>query len=1160
MIKKLIYIFLIALVANSCTDELDYDNSLIGDGLTTISASVTFQPLVSTINDTSRSAVGDALKDLNDICVLIYDEDKKLCKVYREADLSDLKVYQKDTEGSNEDMASDAGVQAEKTTARATFTIKDLPFGKYYIYVVANMGEDFNSKDDKTLMTDFASIEALQKYEVTWNEKNIDQNDQMFGYFTPEGEEASSGFTAPELTLKQPRVNLHAWLKRAASKVTVVFDGSGLHENIWIYVKTVRIKDIPRYCKIGKENGVYSEKGKQDSLIVDGDCINYNQAGALPDNDKPSDDYKNWLSVSKGGGQKGAVSVSEKGDSIFHSEYAPALYFYENLQGNYPDQKKYDKRQDWDNVGYIPKPGEDDYKDNIPYGTYIEVEAYYVSQNQTNVSEGRIIYRFMLGQNVEYDYNASRNHHYKVTLGFKGYANQPDWHIAYIEPDREVFTDPTYYISYMYNQKAIFPIRIKGDVKQLDIEIVENNWAPYDPKSEDDVPPQTIGTGIMDFKWNRPLYLNKGKENVTNVNDYNASTSGYYYGLQKPYNSLGTGQITFSERQIEKGAPKYATPVWAGFLALQVPKDLTANVIYNKDDTDDFTEVSKLKNYFYTNNQNKRTFSREDLTFAPGETSKVVGTGNNACTITKAPDGSITVLLPMWTRQKSLLKGSGFSGNNPYDTYQRKAVVQIKATFPPKEGQTQDQVIERFKPVFQVRRVVNPKAVWRKWDDVNPFDVTLTRREGASSDEFKSFDSEGEWKAYVKTGNTSFITLEGGNRREGNAIIGNTGTPIKFWIKFNGTTGDAALSRCAIVEIEYHGFTCFHSIFVRQGYNTPLDVAGDGVKWSSYALYKFKSPLPAFGETYTENDYAEAELTASPLSLGTFFRRGNYNGILIENNMKFGVNVSPGLKGTFTMGDGSEREWREIEGLPYSDNYNGWNLKSFPSTAIQNTFKWKKVKATVNNEERYYRVPSYSDYLSLNMNCDFGIGVLYGDGSTKVATKVDDAYGFEDFNNDGNDNVNVEAGELTRGMRGVIVFNPANANQLFFPVGARGVGRRTIDGETLSKNSASKFGVLRYSRVEKAFDMTNARDQYRPIPYNTAASPGALYWFDIPVGSSTCWDCNYFDMNFEAYGIRTSFTPEYDQEDAMLKPGQSLRDYNITHGGDALPIKLIRDE
>ena len=455
MIKKLIYIFLIALVTNSCTDELDYDNSLIGDGLTTISASVTFQPLVSTINDTSRSAAGDALKDLNDICVFIYDEDKKLCKVYREADLSDLKVYQKDTEGSNEDMASDAGVQAEKTTARATFTIKDLPFGKYYIYVVANMGEDFSSKEDRTLMTDFASIEALQKHEVTWNEKNIDQNDQMFGYFTPEGEDASSGFTAPELTLKQPRVNLHAWLKRAASKVTVVFDGSGLHENIWIYVKTVRIKDIPRYCKIGKENGVYSEKGKQDSLIVDGDCINYNQAGALPDNDKPSDDYKNWLSVSKGSGQKGAVSVSEKGDSTFHSEYAPALYFYENMQGNYPDQKKYDKRQDWNNVGYIPKPGEDDYKDNIPFGTYIEVEAYYVSQNQTNVSEGRIIYRFMLGQNVEYDYNASRNHHYKVTLGFKGYANQPDWHIAYIEPDREVFTDPTYYISYMYNQKAI---------------------------------------------------------------------------------------------------------------------------------------------------------------------------------------------------------------------------------------------------------------------------------------------------------------------------------------------------------------------------------------------------------------------------------------------------------------------------------------------------------------------------------------------------------------------------------------------------------------------------------------------------------------------------------------------------------------------------------
>ena len=186
---------------------------------------------------------------------------------------------------------------------------------------------------------------------------------------------------------------------------------------------------------------------------------------------------------------------------------------------------------------------------------------------------------------------------------------------------------------------------------------------------------------------------------------------------------------------------------------------------------------------------------------------------------------------------------------------------------------------------------------------------------------------------------------------------------------------------------------------------------------------------------------------------------------------------------------------------------------------------------------------------------------MYGDGSDKVATMVDDAYGFEDFDNDGDDNIPESA--VPRGMRGVIVFNASNGNQLFFPIGARGVGRRTIDGEKLSANSASEFGVLRYSRVQQVFPESGKdwpRNQYRPIPYNTAASPGALYWFDVPVGNNTCWDCNYFDMNFQPFGIRTSFTPKYDLEDAMLKPGQSLRDYNITHGGDALPIKLVLDE
>ncbi len=37
-------------------------------------------------------------------------------------------------------------------------------------------------------------------------------------------------------------------------------------------------------------------------------------------------------------------------------------------------------------------------KDNVPYGTYIEVDAYYRSINEEKVGSGDIKYRFMLGK------------------------------------------------------------------------------------------------------------------------------------------------------------------------------------------------------------------------------------------------------------------------------------------------------------------------------------------------------------------------------------------------------------------------------------------------------------------------------------------------------------------------------------------------------------------------------------------------------------------------------------------------------------------------------------------------------------------------------------------------------------------------------------------
>ena len=421
----------------------------------------------------------------------------------------------------------------------------------------------------------------------------------------------------------------------------------------------------------------------------------------------------------------------------------------------------------------------------------------------------------------------------------------------------------------------------------------------------------------------------------------------------------------------------------------------------------------------------------------------------------------------------------------------------------------------------------------------------MLRREGADAASFNSFTSEGAWRAYIKTvspGSDGFITLTGGSGVDGSgAVYGNTDTPIDFNIIFNGK-GVEKGSHCAIIEVEYHGFNCSHSIFVRQGYFSPLDVAGTGTYWSSFNLFSCDTSTP-FGTTHTSGKYVTATVTASPLSLGTFFRRGNYKGILISNNGTYGVNQAPGQGGTFVLTDGKSSTWQDLQGYPTTNAYG--SSKAFGANTVQAEFEWAHFEAKVDNETRHYRVPTQAEYQALIDNGQFGIGVLYADGATETATLVDDAYGFEDWDNDGEDNGYGITRASSRGMRGFVVYNTSNAYQLFFPLGARGAGRRTMCGFT--KTSFANFGTLRYS--SSTVLLTGATNSMRPIPYNNPGCPGALFWLNKTYGSAGAWDMNYFDMNFMMGDYGSGYLPDY-----------SIANYdNATHGGDAIPIKLVRE-
>lgn len=59
-------------------------------------------------------------------------------------------------------------------------------------------------------------------------------------------------------------------MRRAASKVTVAYDASGLNEGVFVYLKSVQIRDIPKTCFLGNTNKI-EEQGD----LFEGEIIRY---------------------------------------------------------------------------------------------------------------------------------------------------------------------------------------------------------------------------------------------------------------------------------------------------------------------------------------------------------------------------------------------------------------------------------------------------------------------------------------------------------------------------------------------------------------------------------------------------------------------------------------------------------------------------------------------------------------------------------------------------------------------------------------------------------------------------------------------------------------------------------------------------------------------
>ncbi|MDE5877586.1 MAG: hypothetical protein K2H47_08870 [Muribaculaceae bacterium] len=1085
-----------SLMICSCTDDFNYYNGDIPEGEGDLRATVTFTPAVATNLHATRTP-GDTIKDINSLCVLVYTPDGDLVRKYTKTkDKDELEGYisgKYDVQPNDyfHDDKADEPHADEETTTQATFSLPGLPYGRYKIYAVANMG---NLAD-----YDIQTEEKLRNIKLEWNENDITANNQMFGCFTREDAKSAEDFNAPELTFTPTNSRFHAWLNRVVSKVTIAFDASGLNQDVTIYIRNVTIRDIPKYCVLGNTN-----KPEEDS--ENSELLNQWRTSLAPDYNTSSPaipnsrfEYNSEGIITNGGhtgsantdGYKLENSLREPVPANAHATNAASLFFFENMQGDFQDETdkvKYNKQQqpsgEPDGVGTSIRDDKDnkDFKDRVPYGTYIEVEAYYISANPGKIGEGSIKYRFMLGKNVTYNYNAQRNYHFKLTLGFNGWANQPDWHIDYEQPEPGIEVPPVFRVSYLYHQKSELPIRILGECTNLTVTITENNWAPYDSAASNApyfVPPSEPITTLTPnpvyaFKWNREAYLNP---------EY------------------------MKKHRYSDGTERDSVDCAFGFLALYLPNRNTTTVSQsfsataNNELRNNYSKVYNINSEKYSKvSEGKRWFTGKDLEVGShGPTDddnsyevKVVYDNNKELLNQK------TLMLPVWTRAKTLIAESGFSGNNPYEGYERKAVLHIEATF------ADGTVKKKDVTVLQVKRLVNPKGVWRAADRNGAFQVTLLEAEnGNGMANFQPFTSQGEWTAYIE-GQTNknagfYITPNGETNgyQQGDTIHGYTGSEIHFDINFDKVTvSDTDKEpKCAIVKVLYHGNQCLHKILVRKGYDQPVTMGGN--TWSSFSLYR------ATLKSANDTSY-DAVLTKNPLMLGSMFRRGNLTqGILVVNNIAdeggVGPFEAPG-EYKFLVGEKSGDDWIKLE----------WNKIDYrPDKGTSRSL------GTFYDGVYTYKVPSLADFKALTLSThevDFGFGVVYGSSATAPARKAVDAYGLIDPYNEG-------LFDDPRGMRGVIAYKKDTGNQIFFPMGKYGTGRR--NNFTMKGMNA---GVLRYGDVDYLLTNSIGNNLYRPIPYNLMVQSGNIYWIDKweatgGAEGKAClgWDMNYFNFDFNPY-------------------------------------------
>lgn len=1119
--------FLISLIftlgLTSCRDDF-FGNMYEHEG-DDIILDIDFMPVAGNDLKTRAGALwsfpGAGMSDIRDLCLVIFDEADKLEDII---DISDQSKYKYiETEENRTEADTSNGQPTTETTSKRRKYRLQLPTGKYYVYAVANLGTytvDAITKStyDALQEMDINTRDKFRKYRKVWQTDNFRNNSEMTGICTLGSLPGGSVYTGMEekaIYLK-PGISLHCWLRRLASKVTVDFDASNLDPSTTIYLKEIRVKDIAYDCSLIEQNTASANFDVEHGITNDNHGIRL-CGNAYADEGKEEQFHTSWPYLTAGVPTlkdlvdsfdeytpAAIAAQKETLENISHRNDAPCLFFYENMQGKDPNKPKH---ADIDNGGpdgiidspdsYLPT--DPDYKDRMPAGTYVEVIAYYHSLAAGNEGEGNIIYRFMLGKDVIDDYNVERNYHFKLTLCFNGYANDVDWHIEY-DRDKPPYSMPNeYYISYGYNEMMEFPITVSGTLKDdvITAEIIENDWGPTLMWGESRPSEGTEGANNYVVSYPRA-------QAVAHPDDSKKLSLGFL-SLRKPQNDIIGSQKFLGTGNNE--AQEYLWRVWRG------------DEIDSKDHPRvSGTDADIYQNTYYGINtyKGKRSLGYRVYTF-DGLESK--GTGDIVYGTETRPEYSdtedggyrlytkksasqvyprqTTFYIPMYTRERNLCTKTGYTGENPYASYQRRAKVKFRFTVIDRKGK--EYFCEKEVPIIQVAKLGNPMGIWRAWNNAAPFDVQLKYLAVDGVNFIDLTSHEGGWSAEVEQG-ADWILLNGARKK----VTGNKDEKIHFSVRPIGILGNENQVRCGIITVRYHNFACIHKIFVRQGY-APLRLTEGDAAYHTFNLV-------------TKNSEA-----LNPCDEGSLFRSGNLDDPIDAVN---NVNDS--------------EPWALLKPNMYKDHKDTplkiagtnttktWNEISCPGT--EKDLKWPE-SITVNGKTAYMMTIDDISHLweSQDGNTEkhrYQYGVLYSDKATKTNSTIYDSYRYKQ----------ADANTHSYGMRGCFVYNNTDGRQIFFPIGSSGYGKRKAERNTTQNPVEGSHGykasieigtgVVRYSTARVTYmgptgTAPSGRPEYQPLLWDIFRSDGANYWAqklgeDSKGPTRTSLDLNYKTFDFSS--------------------------------------------